>query len=119
MAKKDITRRYLQVEQEYLEMSELLKELKDDLAAGKIDPEWYQERAAMISEEVEKVKTQYFFWAEAIFELKKPARKDRKVSKADQEWYNTFQSIAKDAILDESADVLKQLKQLIKEGQIK
>lgn len=39
MAKKDITRRYLQVEQEYLEMSGLLKELKDDLAAGKIDPE--------------------------------------------------------------------------------
>ena len=119
MAKKDVTRRYLQVEHEYLEMSDLLKELKTDLAAGKIDPQWYQKRAEMISEEVEKVKTQYFFWAEAIFELNKPARKDRKVSKTDQEWYKTFQSIAKEAILDESADALKQLKQLIKEGQIK
>ena len=73
----------------------------------------------MIAEEVEKVKAQYFFWAEAEFELKKPNRKSKEQSKADMEWYKTFQSIAKDVVLDDSKDVLKQLKALIQEGKIK
>lgn len=119
MAKRDVNLRYLQVEQEYLEMSDILKELKEDLDNGKIDQEWYAEKASVIAEEIEKIKAQYFFWAEAIFELNKPARKSRKISKSDKAWYDSFSSIAKDAVLYDSADVLKQLKELIKEGKIK
>lgn len=119
MAKRDVNLRYLQAEQEYLELSDILKELKEDLDNGRIDQEWYAEKSNLIADEIEKIKTQYFFWAEAIFELNKPARKSRKISKSDLDWYNAFSSIAKDAILDDGKDVLKQLKALIKEGKIK
>ena len=119
MAKRDVNLRFLQVEQEYLEMVSLLNDLKQDLENNSIDPEYYMERSGMIEEEVEKIKTQYFFWAEAIYELNKPNRKDKRISKDMEEWHKSFMSIAKDAIMNEDLDVLKQLKELIKEGKIK
>lgn len=119
MAKRDVNLRFLQAEHEYLEMIGLLNELKQDVDNGTIDPEYYAERTEMIQEEVEKVKTQYFFWAEAIYELNKPNRKDKDVSKNMEDWHKSFVSIAKDVIIDESLDALKQLKSLIKEGKIK
>ena len=77
MAKKHVALRYAQIENEYLEMQSLLKELNDDLSNNLIDVDYYNSRVEMISEEVERVKLQYFFWAEAMFELIKPARKDK------------------------------------------
>ena len=39
MAKRDVNLRFLQAEQEYLELTEILSDLKKDLDDGKIDLE--------------------------------------------------------------------------------
>lgn len=118
MAKKHVALRYAQIENEYLEMQSLLKELNDDLSNNLIDVDYYNSRVEMISEEVERVKLQYFFWAEAMFELTKPARKDKDFDSTTQAWYNVLQTKTKEILKDDGRDALATLKQVLKEGKI-
>lgn len=118
MAKKHVALRYAQIENEYLEMQSLLKELNDDLSNNLIDVDYYNSRVEMISEEVERVKLQYFFWAEAMFELIKPARKDKDFDTTTQAWYNVLQTKTKEILKDDGRDALATLKQVLKEGKI-
>lgn len=118
MAKKHVALRYAQIENEYLEMQSLLKELNDDLSNNLIDVDYYNSRVEMINEEVERVKLQYFFWAEAMFELNKPARKDKEFDNTTQAWYNELQTKTKEILKDEGLDALATLKQVLKEGKI-
>ena len=119
MAKKHVALRYVQIENEYLEMLDSIKELDRALKDNEIDIEFYNERVEMLSDEIEKCKLQYFFWAEAMFELMKPARKDKAFDTTTQSWYNTLQTQTKEILKDDGADAFKTLKEILKEGRNK
>lgn len=118
MAKRDVILRYAQIEQDYTEMVSLLKELKEDLAKNAIDVNYYNEKAPLIEEEVDKIKTQYFVWAEMLYELNKPNRREKKMSTTEQTWFKTLQTKTRECIPDNTKDCLAHLKQLIREGKI-
>ena len=118
MAKKDIVIRYAQAENEYLEMLSLIKELDEDVKNGKIPNDYYNEKVSLLGDEIERIRTQYLFWAEAIFELNKPNRKNKKLDRNTQSWYDTITTATKKAILDDDFSPLDTLKQLIKEGKV-
>lgn len=119
MARKDVILRYAQVENDYIEMCQLLKDLDADLKADRIDREYYDSRVEILSEEIETIKTQYFFWAEVIFELNKPRRKGKEMNDCEKAWYNTIKTCTKEAIKDDTKDALKYIKNLIEEGRLK
>ena len=119
MAKKHVALRYAQAENEYLEMRDSVAELDRALKNGDIDMEFYNERVEMISDEIEKSKLQYFFWSEAMFELMKPAKKDKDFDKTTQSWYNILQTQTKEILKDDGADPFKALKEVLKEGRVK
>lgn len=119
MAKKHVALRYIQCEQEYLEMSNLLKELNEELQAGKIDINYYNEKVELLSDEIEKTKLQYFFWAEAMFELNKPNKKGKEMDSTMKSWYDTLQTQTKELLKDDGANASVILKDILKEGKIK
>lgn len=116
MAKRDVILRFAQVENDYNEMKSLLNELNDDLKKGAIDQEYYQGKAQLLEEEIDAIKTQYFMWAEAIFELNKPQRKGKKLSDTEEAWYKTLQGMTRECIKDTSKDALAEIKKIIAEG---
>ena len=71
----------------------------------------------MISE-VEKAKENYTRIGYIMFLLNKPQRSSKKLTKEQQSWYDALSYASKEAILDESKDVLCKLKELIKEGKL-
>ena len=53
-----------------------------------------------------------------MFLLNKPQRESKKLTKEEQSWYDSLSYASKEAILDESRDVLCKMKELIREGKL-
>jgi hypothetical protein len=115
MAKSHLIKYYLEVEYQYLEMLDTLKELKELVAEGKVSPERY----AQEEENVNKLKDNYERISYIMFLLKQPQRKGKKLDADTLSWYNELKHHSKQAILDENRDVLCTFKKLVKEGKIK
>lgn len=115
MAKSHIIKYFLEVEYQYLEMLEILKELKELVKEGKLDAETYN----MEEENVTKLKENYERLAYIMFLLNQPQRKGKKLDANTLSWYNELKNHSKEAILDENNDVLCTFKKLKKEGQLK
>lgn len=115
MAKSHIIKYYLEVEYQYLEMLDTLKELKELVKEGKIDVEAYEKEAA----NVEKLKENYERISYIMFLLNQPRRTSKKLDTDTLRWYNELKNHSKEAIIDENKDVLCTFKQLVKEGKMK
>lgn len=118
MAKKHVILRYIQAENEYKEMNDLLNELKEDIKNNKISQEYYDEKSDLIYEEIERIKIQYLFWAEAVFELNKPNKKGKDTDKFFKDWYKTLEGKTRECLIHEDNDPTKTLKDLLKEGKL-
>lgn len=115
MAKSHLIKYYLEVEYQYLEMLDTLKELKELVKEGKVSDETYtQEEANVI-----KLKENYERMAYIMFLLNQPQRKSKKLDSETLLWYKELKNHSKEAIIDENKDVLCTFKSLIKEGQLK
>lgn len=115
MAKSHIIKYYLEVEYQYLEMLDTLKELKELVKEGKVDVEAYEQEAA----NVEKLKENYERISYIMFLLNQPRRTSKKLDTDTLRWYNELKNHSKEAIIDENKDVLCTFKQLVKEGKMK
>lgn len=115
MAKSHLIKYFLEVEYQYLEMLDILKELKELVKEGKISPEAYAKEEVNVN----RLKENYERLAFVMFLLKQPQRKGKKISKDDLRWYKELKNHSKEAIIDENNDVLCTIKQLIKEGRLK
>ena len=112
MAKRHVNLYFLQVQDTYFEILDNLKEFKELAEQGKISQEEYDD----MLKEVELNKANYERIAWIINLLNKPNRKEKAEEKAELAWYNSLKGASKEAILDESKDVLVDLKALIKKG---
>ena len=111
MAKKDVVLYFLQMEDQYLEMLDNLKEFKEMAASGAIAAEEYEQAA----EEVDVLKQNYERIAYIMFLLNKPNRKSKSPTRDELSWYNALKGASKEAILDENRDALATLKKVLKE----
>ena len=114
MSVKHVNQYFLEIENQYLEMLDDLKELKELYAEQKITNESYQQ----VAEEVSKLKENYERIAYILFLLKKPNKKDKKEDNIAKSWYAALKQSSKEALLNENNDVLKHIKKLIKEGKL-
>ena len=115
MARSHIVQYYLEVEYQYLEMLDTLKELNELVKEGKVDIENYEQQVS----EVQKLKENYERISYIIFLLNKPNRKSKKLDNDTLKWYAELKNHSKEAIIDENNDVLVTFKKLIKEGKLK
>ena len=114
MAKSHVVQYYLEVENQYLEMAENLKEMQELVAENKISAEDYEQ----VLREVEIIKSNYERIGYILFLLNKPNRKNKKLDATSLSWYAALKTASKEAIVDENRDALCTIKALIKEGKI-
>lgn len=114
MAKSHVIQYFLEVENEYLELVSNLAEFRELVAEGKISND---DLSSMLLE-VDKVKENYTRIGYIMFLLNKPQRKSKRLTEEESSWYNSLSYASKEAILDESRDVLCKLKELIREGKL-
>lgn len=112
MAKRHVNLYFLEQQALYLEMLDNLKEFEQLAKEGKISQEDYDQ----MLREVELNKTNYERLAYIIMLLNKPNRKDKEEADMNASWYEQLEGASKEVILDESRDVLSDLKALIKKG---
>ena len=113
MARKDVLIYFKQVEDQYLEMLEDVKDYDKDHAHGEISDEKYDELMGLI----DRVKDNYERIAYIVFLLNAPAR-DRKKAKYERQNKRVFHGLENSSlykVLDENADALKNIKKILKE----
>ena len=111
MAKKHVKNYFLEVQNCYFEMLYNLKEFKALAQEGKVSQEDYDQ----MLREVELNKNNYERIAYIIMLLNKPNRISKEENDINKAWYKELQGASKEAILDESRDVLIDLKKYLKE----
>lgn len=114
MAKSHVVQYFLEVENQYLEMAENLKEMQQLAAENKISAADYEQ----ILREVDLLKSNYERIAYIMFLFNKPQRKGKKPGSSELKWYEALKTASKEAILDENRDALATIKQLIREGNL-
>ena len=112
MAKRHVVRYFLEVENNYVETMEVVKELQELAQQGKVEESTYLNA----EKDLELIKTNYERLAYIIFLLNKPNREkkndyDEKINKS---WYNSLKFSSKEAIMDESRDALAHFKEIVK-----
>ena len=112
MAKKHVNMYFLEVQNNYFEMLENLEEFKELAQQGRISQEEYDQMLA----EVELNKCNYERIAYIIMLLNKPNKSSNEESDINRAWYKALEGASKEVIINESKDVLADLKALIKKG---
>lgn len=113
MAKRDVNLYYLQVQNDYFEMLENLKEFKDLAERGSISQEEY---TSMLNQ-VELVRNNYERISYIMLLLNKPRRKSKEDADMNKSWYAALSGASKEAILDENRDALADLKAILRREQ--
>lgn len=113
MAKRDVNLYFAQMESQYFEMLENLKDVQEEAQQGNIPPEEYEQ----LKKDVELLKSNYERLSWIMMLLNKPARKGNEKADMNKEWYQYLKGASKEAILDENRDILANLKKYIKTGQ--
>ena len=111
MARRDVLIYFKQVENQYLEMLEDVKDYDKDHANGELSDEKYNELMAQI----DIVKVNYERIAYIVFLLNAPARDSKKDTyvRQNKKVSTGLANSSLDKILDENADALKKIKELL------
>lgn len=115
MAKRHVNLYFLEVQNQYFEMVNCLNELKKLAEKKDISEEEYTK----LMPEVELLKSNYLRLAYIMMLLNKPNKKTKEDIDMNNSWYNVLKGASKEAIIKEDADVLADLKNLIKSKKVK
>lgn len=116
MAKSHLVQYFLEVEHQYLEMLDNLKEMQELLNSNSISIS--SDAYEQVAREAELIKSNYERLAYVMFLLNKPNRKGKKLDSTTLSWYKSFTTASKEAIIDENRDALCTFKKLIAEGKV-
>lgn len=111
MSKKDVDRYYQEVCNQYIEMSEAIKELEEACNEGLISPDKIEEMKHM----VEPLKNNYLTLSYVMFLLNKPQRKAKEHRYIKQEKKKLDRiptQNKKEGILEENSNVIENIKKL-------
>ena len=112
MAKIDVNLYFLEMQDQYFEMLDNLREFKELSIEGRISQEEYDS----MLQEVEILKNNYERLAYIMFLFNKPKGKNAKKWNINLSWYNELKGASKEAVINENANVLADLKKLIDLG---
>ena len=110
MARKHVVKYFLEMENQYFEMLDNMKDFKELFDSNKISEEEYNS----FVNQVELLKSNYERIAYIMFLLNKPNKSDKKEIEENKQWYRALKTVSKEALLDESRDCLATIKALIK-----
>lgn len=112
MAKRHVIRYFLELENQFIEMQETVKELQQLASDGKVEESTYLNA----KEDMELIKQNYERIAYIIFLLNKPNRKekDKYDEKVNESWYKLLKTSSKEAIVDETKDALAHFKKIVR-----
>jgi trans-2-enoyl-CoA reductase len=115
MSKRHVVQYFLELESQYFEMLDNVKDLEELLKENRLSQEDFN---AAIND-IQVSKNNYERIAYIMMLLNKPNRKDKREEAIAQSWYKALKFSSKEAIVDENRDALSHLKELIKKGEIK
>lgn len=115
MARRHVIQYFLEVENQYLEMVDNIKDLTEMFSENKISKEDYEAAIA----EINIIKTNYERIGYIMFLLNKPNRKNKRLTDKEISWYKELKTASKEAIIDENNDALCTLKSMLNKKDIK
>lgn len=107
MSKKDFDREYKQIENQYLEMIENLKDMEQELANGLVSPDMFEQ----MKEIIKPLKTNYEMWNYIKFLLNKPTRKQKQEKYKNQNKKLIAQMKTFEQMKEENNQVLNELQE--------
>ena len=113
MAKRHVIQYYLELENEYIEMQDTLKELQELAQQGKVEEDTY----LSMLKDVNTIKNNYERVSYILFLLNKPNRESgaKRDEHINEKWYKYLKGASKEAILDETKDALAEFKRRVEE----
>lgn len=111
MAKRDVVEYFLQVQNEYLELIDNVKEFDKELKAGNVT----EEQLIIAQNSANIIKENYDRIAYILVLLNKPNRRSKKEDESSKQWYSYLKGASKESIIDENRDALVDFKKLVKE----
>lgn len=115
MSKFDVNLYFLEIQNTYFEMLDNLNEFKELAQKGEVSQEEYDN----MLQEVDLLRANYERIAYIIMLLNKPKNLSRENADINASWYKELKGASKEVIIDESRDVLADLKKYIKEKEVK
>lgn len=110
MARRHVVQYFLEMESQYLEMLGNVGDYKELLAENKITQEEYETMIA----DVELIKSNYERLAYIMMLLNKPNKSDKREKEINKSWYEALSTASREALIDENADALAELKRILK-----
>lgn len=107
MSKKDFDKEYIQVENQYLEMVENLKDMEKEFAEGLVSPDTYEQ----MKQTIEPLLVNYRMWNYIKFLLNKPTRKQKEEKYKSQNKKLIAQMKTLEETKEENNKVLNELKE--------
>lgn len=104
MAKRDLNLYYLQVQNQYFELQDQIKDLEIALKDNILTEEQFEE--AMKSINVVKDNYERLSYVMMLLNKPKKSNKEAKYEKTFKEWYDYLKGSSKEAIIDENYDAL-------------
>lgn len=114
MSVKNVKMYFLEVENQYMEMLDLLKEVDPLVTSGEMSEDAYHN----VVKEVEKLRENYERLAYIMFLLGIRNKHNDEEKEKDKYWYQALKTSSKEFILNENKDVLSHIKKLIKNKEI-
>ena len=107
MSKKDFDREYIQIENQYLEMLENLKDMEKELADGLVNPDLLEQ----MKEIIKPLRTNYEMWNYIKFLLNKPTKKKKEEKYKNQNKKLMVKMKTLEETKEENNKVLDELKE--------
>lgn len=107
MSKKDFDREYIQIESQYLEMLENLKDMEKELADGLVNPDLLEQ----MKEIIKPLRTNYEMWNYIKFLLNKPTKKKKEEKYKNQNKKLMVKMKTLEETKEENNKVLDELKE--------
>ena len=107
MSKKDFDKEFIQIENQYLEMLENLKDMEKELADGLVNPDLLEQ----MKEIIKPLRTNYEMWNYIKFLLNKPTKKKKEEKYKNQNKKLMVKMKTLEKTKEENNKVLDELKE--------
>lgn len=107
MSKKDFDKEFIQIENQYLEMLENLKDMEKELADGLVNPDLLEQ----MKEIIKPLRTNYEMWNYIKFLLNKPTKKKKEEKYKNQNKKLMVKMKTLEETKEENNKVLDELKE--------
>ena len=113
MAKKDVVEYFLLMQDQYIQMNNIVKNLQEELETGYIEQEQYDS----VIEDINITRNNYERIAYIMMLLNQPKRDSKKAKEKRQnkDMYDYLSNASTESVMDENKNALDDLRKIVKE----